>query len=80
MTKKFTIEDVGAQKYTIRNFRKFQMIEDRDVSSQIHDYHMLINDIVTEDIRLPEPFVVTPPTRHRLSSEGSFFFFPTYIL
>ena len=51
-------KDVGAQKYTIRNFRKFQMTEDRDVSSQIHDYHMLANDIVTEDIRLPEPFVV----------------------
>ena len=34
------------------------MTEDRDVSSQIHDYHMLINELVTEDIKLPEPFVV----------------------
>ena len=34
------------------------MIEDRDVSSQIHDYHLLINDLVIEDIKLPEPFVV----------------------
>ena len=33
------------------------MIEDRDVSSQIHDYHMLINDLVIEDIKLSEPFV-----------------------
>ncbi|KAJ9684091.1 hypothetical protein PVL29_016537 [Vitis rotundifolia] len=33
------------------------MTEDRDVSSQIHDYHLLINDLAIEDIKLPEPFV-----------------------
>ena len=58
MTKKYIVEDAGTQKYAILNFRKFQMTEDRDVSSQIHDYHMLINDLVTEDIKLPKPFVV----------------------
>ena len=57
LTKKYIVEDVGTQKYAIGNFRKFQMIEDRDVSSQIHDYHMLVNDLVTEDIKLPKPFV-----------------------
>ena len=34
------------------------MIADRDISSQIHDYHMLINDLITEDINLLKPFVV----------------------
>ena len=34
------------------------MIVDRDVSYQIHDYHMLINDLVNKDIKLPEPFVI----------------------
>ena len=29
----------------------------KDVSSQIHDYHLLINDLAIEDIKLPEPFV-----------------------
>ena len=58
LTKKYIVEDVGTQKYSIGNFRKFQMTEDRDVSSQIHDYHMLINDLVTEDIKLPKPFIV----------------------
>ena len=33
------------------------MTEDRDVSYQIHDYHLLINDLVIEDIQLPESFV-----------------------
>ena len=35
------------------------MTKDRDASSQIHDYHMLINDLVTEDIKLPKPFIDT---------------------
>ena len=33
MNKKYILEDVGTQKYAIWNFRNFQMIEDRDVSS-----------------------------------------------
>ena len=53
MNKKCILEDARTQKYAIGNFRKFQMTMDRDVSSQIHDYHMLINDIVIEDIKLP---------------------------
>ena len=57
MNKKYILEDVGTQKYAIGNFRNFQMTEDKDVSSQIHDYHLLINDLAIEDIKLPEPFV-----------------------
>ena len=52
-TKKYIVEDAGTQKYATGNFRKLQMIEDKDVSSQIHDYHMLVNDLVIEDIKLP---------------------------
>ena len=33
MNKKYVLEDVGTQKYAIWNFRNFQMIDDRDVSS-----------------------------------------------
>ena len=29
----------------------------KDVSSQIHDYHLLINDLAIKDIKLSEPFV-----------------------
>lgn len=55
INKKFILEDAGTQKYAIGNFRNFQMIEDRDVSSQIHDYHLLINDLAIEGIKLLEP-------------------------
>ena len=33
------------------------MTKDRDASSQIHDYHLLMNDLVTEDINLPKHFM-----------------------
>ena len=33
LTKKYIVEDAGTQKYVIGNFRKFQMTEDKDVSS-----------------------------------------------
>ena len=58
MNKKYILKDVGTQKYAIGNFRNFQMTEDRDVSSQIHDYHLLTNDLAIVDIKSPEPFVV----------------------
>ena len=56
--KKYILEDAKTRKYAIGNFRNFQMTEDKEVSSQIHDYHLLINDLAIEDIKLPEPFVV----------------------
>ena len=59
MNKKYILEDARTQKYAIQNFRNFQMTEDRDVSSQIHDYHLLINDLAIEDIKFPEPFVTS---------------------
>ena len=57
MNKKYILEDVGTHKYAIGNFGNFQMTEDKDVSSQIHNYHSLINDLTIEDIKLLEPFV-----------------------
>ena len=57
MNKKYIVEDAGTQKYAIGNFRNFQMTEDRDISYQIHDYHLLINDLAIKDNKLSEPFV-----------------------
>ena len=66
MYKKIILKDAGTHKCAIGNFRSFQigclgadllMTKDRDVSSQIHGYHMLISDLGNEDIKLPKPFV-----------------------
>ena len=34
------------------------MIEDKDESSRILDYYLLINDLANDDIKMIEPFVV----------------------
>ena len=57
LNKKYVLEDAGSQKYAIGNFLNFQMVDEKDVSSQIHDFHKLINDLKTEEIDLPESFV-----------------------
>ena len=42
MNKKYVMEDAGIRKYAMENFTKFWMTKDRNVPSQIHDYHQLI--------------------------------------
>ena len=57
MNKKYILKYAKTHKYVIGNFRNFQMTENKDVSSQIHDYHLLISDLTIEDIKLLEHFV-----------------------
>ena len=58
MKEKYIIEDAGAQKYVTANFLGFKMTEDKEVTSQIHRFHMLINDLKNKNNNLPESFVV----------------------
>ena len=37
-------------------FLDFKMTEDKEVTSQIHGFHMLINDLKNENIIVPESF------------------------
>ncbi|XP_031275541.1 uncharacterized protein LOC116134037 [Pistacia vera] len=53
LKKKYVVEDAGSQKYVIGNFLYFKMVEEKEVSMQVHDYHLLIN----EEIILPKTFV-----------------------
>ncbi|XP_039119091.1 uncharacterized protein LOC120255315 [Dioscorea cayenensis subsp. rotundata] len=55
--KKYVVEDARNQKYAIGNFSDFKMTEDKDVSSQIHDYHVLVNELKNEEIILPDAFI-----------------------
>lgn len=57
MNQKYVLEDAKAQNYAIRNFKKFQMTKDKDVSFQFHDYRLLISDLPNEDIKLLEMFM-----------------------
>ncbi|XP_038982179.1 uncharacterized protein LOC120110669 [Phoenix dactylifera] len=55
--KKYVLEDAGVQKYAIGNFLHFQMSEDRDASSQIHDFHRLVTALKNENIILQKVFL-----------------------
>ncbi|ONI21195.1 hypothetical protein PRUPE_2G052400 [Prunus persica] len=57
LNKKYVIEDASTQKYAIGNFLQFQMVESKDVSLQIHEYHKLVNKLKNEDVDLPETLV-----------------------
>ena len=57
LVKKYIVEDAGIKKYAIGNFLDYKMVEEKDVSSQIHEYHLIINELRNEKITLPESFV-----------------------
>ena len=58
LNKKYILEDAGTQKFAIENFLNFVMSDEKDIFSQIHEYHVLIDDLKNENISLPEAFVV----------------------
>ena len=57
LNKKYILEDAGTQKFAIKNFLNFVMSDEKDIFSQIHEYHVLIDDLRNENITLPEAFV-----------------------
>ncbi|ESR55399.1 hypothetical protein CICLE_v10023473mg, partial [Citrus x clementina] len=66
LKKKYIIEDGGAQKYVTANFLGFKMTEDKEVTSQIHGFHMLINDLKNENINLlPNLLCFYPQRKHK---------------
>ncbi|KAK3023360.1 hypothetical protein RJ639_043441 [Escallonia herrerae] len=57
LNKKYVVEDAGTKRYAIGNFLQFQMSEETDVSSQIHESHLVVAKLTKEGMPLPEPFV-----------------------
>ena len=47
-------EHAGSQKYIIDNFFNFEMTGEKSVSSQIHEFHVLLNYLKNEEIDLHE--------------------------
>ncbi|ESR64353.1 hypothetical protein CICLE_v10010542mg, partial [Citrus x clementina] len=54
--KKYVVEDAGTQQYYIGDFLHYSMVEEKYVSDQIHEYHILVNNIKKEEIFLLEQF------------------------
>ncbi|XP_047172489.1 uncharacterized protein LOC124840471 [Vigna umbellata] len=54
---KYIAEDVVRQRFVIGNYYHWEMIEDKDIKTQINEYHKLLEDIKAENILLPDEFV-----------------------
>ena len=57
MVAKYTVEDVGKQKFIIGKFCQWEMIDSKDTKAQINEYHRLLEDMKTENINLPKSFI-----------------------
>lgn len=55
---KYVVEDAGVKKYAIGNFLNFYMTDEKDVSSQIHGFHLVVAELNNEGMILPAPFIV----------------------
>jgi len=54
---KYTAEDVIRQRFVIRKYYYWEMIEDKDIKIEINEYHKRLEDIKAENIVVPDEFV-----------------------
>ena len=57
MLRKYTIEDVGKQKFVVGNYYKWEMVDNKDIKLQINECHKLLEELRAKKIELPEQFV-----------------------
>ena len=57
MLNKYTVKDVGKQKFVVGNYYKWEMVDNKDIELQINEYHKLLEELKAEKIKLPEQFV-----------------------
>ncbi|KAF8018167.1 hypothetical protein BT93_H3152 [Corymbia citriodora subsp. variegata] len=57
MTAKYTAEDVGRQKFVIGNYYRWEMSNEKEIKTQINEYHKLVEDLKAENINLQEEFI-----------------------
>ena len=57
LNKKYITKKVGSQQYFIINFMHFKMADNKLVADQIHDYHLLVNNLKSEGIEFSKRFL-----------------------
>jgi hypothetical protein len=57
MVTKYTVEDVGKQKIVIGKFYQWKIVDNKDIKTQINEYHRLLEDMKAENINLLEGFI-----------------------
>ena len=58
MLTKYTIEDVGKQKFVVENYYKWEMVDNNDIKLQINEFYKLLEELRAKKIKLPKQFVV----------------------
>lgn len=54
---RYGFKDEGAKKFAMAKFMSFQMVEEKNVSSQIEDFQKLVSNLAKEGDILPKRFV-----------------------
>jgi len=54
MKLKYTTEDVSKQRFTISNYYRWEMTDDKDIKVQINEYHKLLEELKVEDITVQD--------------------------
>jgi hypothetical protein len=57
MVTKYTVEDVRKQKIVIGKFYQWEIVDNKDIKTQINEYHRLLEDMKAENINLLEGFI-----------------------
>ena len=57
MVTKYTAEDVGKQKFIIGKFYQWEMVDNKDIKTQINEDHRLLEDMKAKNINFPEGFI-----------------------
>jgi len=57
MVTKYTVEDVGKQKIIIGKFYQWEIVDNKDIKTQINEYHRLLEDMKAENINFLEGFI-----------------------
>jgi hypothetical protein len=57
MVTKYTVKDVGKQKIVIGKFYQWEIVDNKDIKTQINEYHRLLEDMKAKNINLLEGFI-----------------------
>ena len=55
---KYRMEDAGAKKYLVAKFLNFTMVDSKSVVNQVHDFQLIIHEILAEGMVISESFQV----------------------
>lgn len=59
MKKKYDTKEVGARKYVVSHYPKYQMVDESSVKAQSYDLEKIIHEVITKYMSLDEQFQIS---------------------